>query len=65
MGMCPYQQLNQQPFGAPDDPQPTKPHWVGPDFAIFKHDEEWLWSLNEDTAPPPPHLIKKTKTKGK
>lgn len=54
MGMCPYQQLNQQPFGAPDDPQPTKPHWVGPDFAIFKHDEEWLWSLNEDTAPPPP-----------
>ena len=28
-GMCPEQELNQQPFHLQDDSQPTEPHWSG------------------------------------
>lgn len=61
MDMWPYQELSQQPFSVPDDPQPTKPHWVGPDFVIFKSDGEWLWSLSEDDIAP--HKLRKQKQK--
>lgn len=29
LGMCPNQELNEQPLGAQDDYRPTEPHWSG------------------------------------
>ena len=41
-GMCPDQELNQQPFGPWDNTQPTEPHESGLTTVTFKEQSENL-----------------------